>query len=117
MIKKILWGLFGGIISIFSARLISIYHIRGNNFYIYECISLILFLSLSFFVKRIRAKIIKKETIIGFIVFIIFFGSMIFLSGGIRSIYSYLIMALTSFAYLLFLNWYFKKYNEISNNE
>lgn len=117
MIKKILWGLLGGAVSIISARLISKYHIRGNGFYIFECLTILLFLSLGFFVKSIRAKIIKKETIIGFIVIIIFFGSMIFLSGGIRSIYSYLIMALTSFAYLLFLNWYFKKYNEISNNE
>jgi len=117
MIKKILWGLFWGIISIFSARLISIYHIRGNNFYIYECVSLILFLSLGFFVKRIREKIIKKEAIIGFIAIIIFFGSLIVLKGGIRALNSYIIMALTSFAYLLFLNWYFKKYNEISNNE
>jgi hypothetical protein len=117
MIKKILWGVLGGAISIISARLISIYHIRGNNFYIYECISLILFLSLSFFVKRIREKIIKKETIIGFIAIIIFFGSLIVFKRGIRAINSYIIMALTSLAYLLFLKWYFKKYNETYSNE
>jgi hypothetical protein len=117
MIKKILWGLLGGAISIISARLISIYHIRGNNFYIYESISLLLFLSLGFFVKRIREKIIKKETIIGFIAIIIFFGSLIVFKQGFRALNSYIIMALTPFAYLLFLNWYFKKHTEISNNE
>ena len=115
MIKKILWGLFWGIISIFSARLISIYHIRGNNFYIYESISLLLFLSLGFFVKRIREKIIKKETIIGFIAIIIFFGSLIVFKQGFRALNSYIIMALTPFAYLLFLNWYFKKQDSSVN--